>query len=361
MHDSRLEDQLRSTLRADGDTLPLTITADELERRHAHRRRERTGRRMTLLAAGVAVVAVGSLIAIGGGLLRPPTVGVDPTEVPGTDAPSSNPTSPDPTTAASSEASPVATLPDFTPPLGELVLDATSVDGEPGETVSYRVGGVPPRPEYRLAMACAGDGGARWSIGQEGEAEFVIRGDVPCDGSVAYTDIEVGMQPFESIVWVTTDTGNHWHLQIADPVGPPSVILPRLQVTSAQSLDGVAGTGLATCASQPPEPASCTVAYFARDGAAEVSIRTGASLAFALEDGWTFEFTRFEAVRRDEARADPLAPISTPLGGEDGGATLDVSLGALGPGEWLVRAVVNGVRGEERFGGVYDFPVIIVD
>ncbi len=106
---------------------------------------------------------------------------------------------------------------------------------------------------------------------------------------------------------------------------------------------------------------SCTVPYFARDGAAEVSVAAGASLVFALEDGWTFELTRFEAVRRDEARADPLAPISTLLGSQDGGATLDVSLGALRPGEWLVRAVVNGVRGDDTFGGAYDVPVIVVE
>ena len=53
MHDLRLEDQLRTTLRGEGDMLPLTITSDELERRLLLRRRERAARRMTLVAAGV--------------------------------------------------------------------------------------------------------------------------------------------------------------------------------------------------------------------------------------------------------------------------------------------------------------------
>ena len=76
MHDSRLEDQLRSALRADGEGLPLTITTDELERRLALRRRERNGLRLTLVAAGIAVVAVGSIVAFGNGWLRMPAVGV---------------------------------------------------------------------------------------------------------------------------------------------------------------------------------------------------------------------------------------------------------------------------------------------
>jgi hypothetical protein len=182
---------------------------------------------------------------------------------------------------------------------------------------------------------------------------------VPCDGTVAYTDIEVGTPPFETIVWVTTDSGNDWHLQVASPVGSPDFIAPLLAVTSGQSLDGVAGTGLATCASPDGNGASCTVPYFARDGAAEVSVPTGASLVFALADGWTFESTRFEAVRRAEARVDPLAPIATLLGSQDGGASLTLPLDGLTPGEWLIRAVVNGSRDPDTFGGVYDIPVII--
>lgn len=80
MHDSRLEDQVRSALRARADALPMTITTAELERRLVLRRRSRTGRRLTAAAAVVAVVAVGSIIAFGNGWLRTPTVGVGPTD-----------------------------------------------------------------------------------------------------------------------------------------------------------------------------------------------------------------------------------------------------------------------------------------
>ncbi len=96
MHDSRLEDQLRSALRADGEGLPLTITTDELERRLALRRRERNGLRLTLVAAGIAVVAVGSIVAFGNGWLRMPAGGVDPSPSPIATHPSAPVTVPSP-------------------------------------------------------------------------------------------------------------------------------------------------------------------------------------------------------------------------------------------------------------------------
>ena len=37
MHDSRLEEHIRSTLAAEGDAVPLTITTAELERRRTPR------------------------------------------------------------------------------------------------------------------------------------------------------------------------------------------------------------------------------------------------------------------------------------------------------------------------------------
>ena len=78
MHDSQIEDRLRTALRAEGEALPLTITPDELERRLALRRRERHGRRMGVLAAGLAVIALGSLVATTAGWIRMPAVGSGP-------------------------------------------------------------------------------------------------------------------------------------------------------------------------------------------------------------------------------------------------------------------------------------------
>jgi hypothetical protein len=78
MHDGQLEDRLRTVLRDEGDALPMTITAAELERRLAMRRRERFVRRGGFLAAAIAVVAVGSLVATTGGWFRGPSIGSVP-------------------------------------------------------------------------------------------------------------------------------------------------------------------------------------------------------------------------------------------------------------------------------------------
>ncbi len=65
MHDTRLEERLRQVLRAEGDSLPLTLTADQLQQRLRLRRSERANRRLMLATAAALVVAVGA----GGGML----------------------------------------------------------------------------------------------------------------------------------------------------------------------------------------------------------------------------------------------------------------------------------------------------
>jgi hypothetical protein len=88
MHDSKFEERLRTVLRAEGDGLPMTITAAELQRRLAVRQRQHRGRTLTLIAAVIAVVAVGAVAATANGWLRMPAVGASqspspsPTETP---------------------------------------------------------------------------------------------------------------------------------------------------------------------------------------------------------------------------------------------------------------------------------------
>jgi hypothetical protein len=75
MHDSQVEEQVRRSLRAEGDRLPLTITTAELERRLAARRRESRGRWVSFVAAAAAVVAVVAIVGIGNGWLGLPSAG----------------------------------------------------------------------------------------------------------------------------------------------------------------------------------------------------------------------------------------------------------------------------------------------
>jgi len=76
MHDDRIEEQLRTILRSEGDGLSLTISASELERRLAARRRQAGGRRLSMVAAAIAALAVGSIFALSNGWLRLPAVGI---------------------------------------------------------------------------------------------------------------------------------------------------------------------------------------------------------------------------------------------------------------------------------------------
>ena len=75
MPDTSFEDRLRSALHDDADAQPFTISAAELERRATARRRDRNGQRLTLMAAGIAAVAIGTLVAFGNGWLRMPSAG----------------------------------------------------------------------------------------------------------------------------------------------------------------------------------------------------------------------------------------------------------------------------------------------
>ena len=111
MHDVQLEDNLRRALRAEADSLPFTLTPDELQVRLAARRRASFNHRLAVLAAaGLAVVAVG----VGAFMLsRPPdeqvVVPASPTasssESPAS-APASGSPAPTPVPAQSAEPTP---------------------------------------------------------------------------------------------------------------------------------------------------------------------------------------------------------------------------------------------------------------
>ena len=109
MHDTNLEERLRSILRQEGERLPFTITTDELERRLLLRRRERNGRRLSLMAASLAAVAVGAVFALSNGwLANAPVVGTDASP------------SPAPTTSVGPSGSPApSATPRVAAPIGE--------------------------------------------------------------------------------------------------------------------------------------------------------------------------------------------------------------------------------------------------
>ncbi len=148
MHDTELEDDLRKVLRAEGDEVPMTITAAELDRRLALRRRAHVGQRVRFLAAGVAVVLVGSMAVASNGWLRAPVVGsglsapaaaspaesVTPTSLAPTSPPSISPNAP---------CAPLDVAAIDRPP--EVVLDVAPIDGpssvHSGQLGAFRMAG----------------------------------------------------------------------------------------------------------------------------------------------------------------------------------------------------------------------------
>ncbi len=129
MHDDHIEGQLRAALRDAGGSLSVTITTAELERRLAARRRAANGRRLSFLAAGVAAIAIGSMVAASNGWLSLPAVGV----VGATPSPS-------PSTSASLAALPVAS------PTNEPIASRQPL-GRPDQAILVRATGDPLHPD----------------------------------------------------------------------------------------------------------------------------------------------------------------------------------------------------------------------
>lgn len=149
MHDGQLEDRLRKVLHGDADALPLTITTAELERRLSLRRRARVGRRARFLAAGVAVVLVGSMAVVSNGWFRAPAIGSGPS-APATVSPAENvaptslaPTSLPPSISPDGPCAPLDVTAVARPP--EVVLDVAPIDGpssvHSGQLGAFRMAG----------------------------------------------------------------------------------------------------------------------------------------------------------------------------------------------------------------------------
>jgi hypothetical protein len=184
MHEESIERRLRGALHEEADPLPFTITAAELERRLALRRRSFAGRRLTLLLA--AAVGI-SLFGVGGALSglfdqKQPT----PTAPVSIFMPTSGPT----------EAVPVSL-----PNLDDLVgVDPDSVlvaqahgpaDGPAAATGDVEVapssvvlGTFAGGGQYRLGVACLGPSTLVVDVRDPGSRGPDSGPTVGCDGSV---------------------------------------------------------------------------------------------------------------------------------------------------------------------------------
>lgn len=207
MHDGQVEDRIRAVLRAEGDALPLTITTEELERRLAVRRRERLGGRAGLLAAGLAVVAIGSIVATSGGWFRAAPVGNLPD---GSSAPTTRTSSP------SEAALPCTTIePDAADQPPTINLGAT-----PGDSIAY--GGA--LGAYQIGSRADGVEGSWLSV--DAEALKPIHGGPPTERLEV-----IANNPDACLIGVTVDAVPFGQ------VGPPVLPVAGLAMSAARVIE----------------------------------------------------------------------------------------------------------------------------
>jgi hypothetical protein len=518
VHDGSIEERLRSVLRAEGDALPLTITADELERRLALRRREQRNRRFGLVAAAVAVVAIGSLVAVNGAWL--PTSDVGATAMPTTSGPIRTPeattaspeglpcaiiepnaadqpptivlgatpgdsiawggalgayrlgdrvsgepgdfgsinatnldrvpavppterlvvlagsplaSTPDPClTGLVADAvpidaigAPVLPLADLTiaptrtiefdkPPSGEwlvrvqaqfattngapawvetffrvdarnpasslgpvlgnlpvlntppgtIFLDEHSDQLEPAETTGrtdrWVVGDVEPRPMYLVYAVCLGSSPLRWSIGREGQFDFLAAGDLACDGQQVQEWVERGMPTGNLAVVLEGDPATAWRIVVATVADAPSFIPPAIRMIETGNTEGSAGAAQAfgRCVSHDGAADQCAGEWFVLEGARGILLPSNSRLTFGLEDGWTIDQARITAAVTDEVRARSFAPEYSVGFVDQGGPLITIPVD-LGRGSWIVRVALNASKDGDTFGAHYDLPLVI--
>lgn len=259
MHDTNLEERLRSVLRAEGDNLSLTITTDELERRLALRRRARNGQRLSLMAAGIAVLAVGTMVALSNGWLRGTNVATDPSPSPAPSASAS--AAPSESLAPVATPSPAASV-DPLAALPELAKDPLSNDyyqtedpGQPTETdpglISHGFDGVNMEArEAGVKIVCLGpDGAFRW--GSDVDRTSVASETVVCDGTIQSFRYDVAaQQPMISQILVLDTTPSTPYRILVESFGftndPRPTALPSFAIPAGAVLDDVTTNGGAT-------------------------------------------------------------------------------------------------------------------
>jgi hypothetical protein len=216
MHDESIERRLRGALHEEADALPFTITAAELERRLALRRRSFAGRRLTLLLA--AAVGI-SLFGVGGALngwfnATLPTrtqTAVTTSEPPG------------PSDAVVTEL----------PSLDELVAaDPATVVLAQAHGPTDVFGGIPETEltdpfvslgtlehpgTYTLTAACL-HGTTLEFVFPPHVAGGIPRVSIPCDGRPHDAEVEVS-QPQDA--GMTADAGTAWRFVIRGTTPPP--------------------------------------------------------------------------------------------------------------------------------------------
>jgi hypothetical protein len=251
MHDQQLERNLRSALRAEGDRLALTITAAELERRLALRRRH--PRLASLgLAAAVAIGLLGLVGVLSGWFDRQTVVNPAP-------QPSASPAS-GPSGLSSASPAPVAAL--FLPSLDDLVTrgdrDAVVLAQESGAkggqpkfaptNPSVDLGPLAGPADYEITYACIGRSEASLSLKPvASDGELVSISHVSCNGSIQTASFHAS-GPARLVTGTETPSSWRFVVRRALAKGPPPALTIRLPEPDAEE------RVLFTASGQHPDP-----------------------------------------------------------------------------------------------------------
>ncbi|HEY6012657.1 MAG TPA: hypothetical protein VIU37_01570 [Candidatus Limnocylindrales bacterium] len=400
MHDD-VEARVRSVLRKEGDDLTLNITAQELERRLAVRRRMRAGRRMRLVAAGIAVVAIGGIVIAGnGGFGTRPVVGGRPSANATMAGPSAS-LAPSPPEATSP--GPAASNDDGQLPCD--ALDPSQASGPPplvaaampGDAIGH--GGTVVASEW--AGRVSGTSGS-WD-GLPGDPDPVVIGrtnevfEAVSDGCFVQVTAEALLTVYAEVPkpsptpvplaivrggvnsrvvdiappgvggwtvrvrasFLTTDGSAAWSeslFRVLVPFQAPMLTMSLAGASGGISVDGNCPSfHLASGASAADQ---CGGPYEPITGIDPLMIPRGSSVVLVLADGWQLEQVKVTAVDADLVAAGRNAPEYSMAFEDKGGPKVTTAV-VLDPGSWIVRGSLNGSRGEESFGAWYDLPVVV--
>jgi hypothetical protein len=252
MHDDRLEQRLRSALRAEGDDLSFTITADELRRRLAIRRRDRfRGPSRLLLAAALGVGLLGAGVLAGSWLTR-----IEPAPSPIPSAPIAEASHETPAPSNLPLPPSLPSLEAFLAPLDPArIVRAQSVGLSTAPAVwSRQITGpgsttfapVSRAGSYRVWLACLGSEGVTLDAVRANPDDPAQSIPITCNGATTARDI--GLATGDALSLATT-APTSWRIAVLAPdrAAPHAGSIAK-DVTAAagRRLDGQAASERAT-------------------------------------------------------------------------------------------------------------------
>jgi len=221
MHDDRIEDLLRRTLRVEAETLAFTLTTSVLERHMAERRRRTRANRRWLAAAAIAALAfTGGIAALTQFRGEVPPIGASP-------SPSASPSPlPDPSVL-------LAGYPEATLRLEHSVGPATGpldpgASAAPGASITpVEVGQVKFTGPFVIAVACIGQGDLVAEVLSPSLGFSYTQAVAHCDGRPVFSEyLAAPIDPSSpgDTIRVTVSPGASWRLAVGEY--PASILTP---------------------------------------------------------------------------------------------------------------------------------------